>query len=213
MQHKNTLLPLYGILIFFVLYILSASFYPGGNVADKMQTGFDWFHNYWCDLLETKAMNGQNNAAKPLAVVALILLLVSLGYLFFLFPKHFPINSNKARIWNKIITYAGASSVFLTYFITTSFHDYTIGISSFLGLLAMLGIFISLKYHSKRSYLITGWMALGLLLLNNLMYYTRMGEFYLPLMQKVGFAAVLTWFASLSVIMHRKKKSLSSKGV
>jgi hypothetical protein len=76
-----------------------------------------------------------------------------------------------------------------------------------------LGIFISLKYHSKRLYLITGWMALSILIVNNLMYYTRMGEYYLPLMQKIGFAAVLTWFASLSVIMHRKKKSIISKGV
>lgn len=183
-------IPFYGILVFVLAYYIASRFYPGGNVQNSMQKGFDWIHNYWCDLLETKAINGEANLAKPIALVALFLLLTSLGFFFYFFPKFFPAKRN---VWDKIIVNFGVISVLLTSLITTDFHDYTIGISSALGIVALIGIFISLKHHFKKNYFWFGWFSLLVLVANNVMYYTRIGEWYLPLMQKIGFATLLFW--------------------
>jgi hypothetical protein len=52
--------------------------YPGGSQADLQSVGYDWIHNYWCNLMNDQAMNGQSNPAKPFAVVAMVILCLSL---------------------------------------------------------------------------------------------------------------------------------------
>lgn len=55
-KSKWLLFPPTGILIFFMLYVVAALLYPGGSQADKASTGFSWMNNYWCNLLNEKAM-------------------------------------------------------------------------------------------------------------------------------------------------------------
>ncbi|MFN7116301.1 MAG: hypothetical protein ACK4TA_05840, partial [Saprospiraceae bacterium] len=55
------LTPLVGIVLFLVLYIVAAFYYPGGSNADHSAKGFSIVHNYWCDLLAIGAKNGQIN--------------------------------------------------------------------------------------------------------------------------------------------------------
>ncbi len=66
------LLPLYGIFLFFLLYVVAASLYAGGSQVDKTAKGFSLMHNYWCDLLADKAQNDESNAAQPIAISAFL---------------------------------------------------------------------------------------------------------------------------------------------
>jgi len=60
-----TLLPTFGILIFCGLFVYAASLYPGGSQADINSDGFNWVHNFWCNLMLENALNGRENPARP----------------------------------------------------------------------------------------------------------------------------------------------------
>jgi len=72
------LTPLFGTLLFTCLYFIATLFYPGGSQADKNSKGFSWTNNYWCNLLNENAMNGQHNAARPIAITAMLVLCTTL---------------------------------------------------------------------------------------------------------------------------------------
>src|SRR5829696_8591889 len=77
--------PLAGIMLFVILYIFAAILYPGGSQADKRSIGFSWLNNYWCNLVNEKAINGQVNIAQPLAIFAMFILGLSLAVFWYQF--------------------------------------------------------------------------------------------------------------------------------
>ncbi|HEV7621655.1 MAG TPA: hypothetical protein VGO09_07980, partial [Flavisolibacter sp.] len=50
--------PVFGSFAFIILYIIATIYYPGGSQANNVSKGFSWVHNYWCNLLNEKAING-----------------------------------------------------------------------------------------------------------------------------------------------------------
>ena len=69
------LAPLLGALIFIFLYIAATFLYPGGSDFNPLSKGFSWQHNYWCNLLNEEAINGKYNAARPIAIAGMFVLL------------------------------------------------------------------------------------------------------------------------------------------
>jgi len=65
------LAPIIGILLFTLCYLVAALLYPGGSQANKTSIGFTWINNYWCNLLNDTAMNGQPNPARPMAIAGM----------------------------------------------------------------------------------------------------------------------------------------------
>jgi hypothetical protein len=206
MKLRTSLIPLIGILIFFILYAYAASLYPGGSQVFPQQEGFDWFHNYWCDLLHPTAINGQVNQAQNIALFALLLLCVSLAVLFYLFPKHFPVGSNSSIGWSNFTAIGGVTAMVLTPLISTKWHNFAIGGASFLGFLAIIGIIISFKNYKMKQFLFWGGIAIILLVVNNIMFFARWGVYYLPFLQKLGFFFVLAWFGFISWKMSSNNK-------
>ena len=86
-------LPIIGILIFVMLYLVAASLYPGGSSAFPEKDGFDWINSYWCNLTESYAINGKVNTARPYALSGVVILCISLTHFFFLFPRYFELKS------------------------------------------------------------------------------------------------------------------------
>ena len=68
------LTPIFGTIVFVVLYIVATLLYPGGSQVDKNSIGFSWTNNYWCNLLNDNAINGQHNPAKPIAMTGMFVL-------------------------------------------------------------------------------------------------------------------------------------------
>ncbi|MEJ7677696.1 MAG: hypothetical protein WKG06_07485 [Segetibacter sp.] len=81
------LTPLFGTLIFVCLYIIATLFYPGGSQVDKNAKGFSWTQNYWCNLLNENAINGQHNAARPIAMTAMFVLCLTFATFSYIFPR------------------------------------------------------------------------------------------------------------------------------
>lgn len=88
-------IPVLGIICFACLYYYASTLYPGGSQADLHSDGFDWVHNYWCNLMNEKGGNGQINTARRMAIFAMMLLCVSLSVFFVQFAQFFTTDPTK----------------------------------------------------------------------------------------------------------------------
>jgi hypothetical protein len=196
---NRTIIPLAGIPVFIILYIIAAAFYPGGHPGDVHAAGFSWLHNYWCNLLNEQAINGEPNKGRPVAFAGMIVLCVSLAAFWFYYPVKQIIT---VRIqW--LIRISGVLAMLAALFITVFDHDAVTNIASLLGLIAVTGTLVIL-YKTKQSGLFRyGLLNLLLVGVNNLFYYTPSLLHYLPLVQKISFASVLCW---IWLIAYRDRK-------
>jgi hypothetical protein len=195
-------LPSAGICLFTALYIYSATLYPGGSQADLHSTGFDWVNNYWCNLMNEKAMNGQINPARPMAIVAMVVLCSSLASFFVQFASKVELT----RFWRRWIAISGVCSMFTTVWLFTEWHDIATIIASVFGLATLIGVMYGLVKNRMRGYLLTCGLIAILLGVNNYIYYTEQGLGALPLLQKISFAVVLLWVVAVNRSICTKKQ-------
>ncbi|HEX8333033.1 MAG TPA: hypothetical protein VF622_10440 [Segetibacter sp.] len=203
MKQQNSnfkLIPFAGITIFILLYIVAAIVYPGGNHLDEYSEGFSILHNYWCDLLNSEAQNGEINTSRPFAVTAMIILCTSLMVFWYYLPKAF----NIGTLYKATISISGIASMIIGMFIFTSYHGEAITYSGFFGGIAFIATFFGL-YKSKWYKLF--WLGILCLVLGAItfaIYKTREGLIILPMIQKVTLLLCLMWIAIIDVQMKRK---------
>jgi hypothetical protein len=196
------LLPVWGILLFILLYVVAALLYPGGSDADKTATGFSWQNNYWCELMASYAQNGEPNIARPTAILAMIVLAVSLIIFWnnitglFVYPK------NSSRVTQ----YCGTGSMLVLPFLFTGLHDPVINIAGLLGCIAIIALLANLYKHKMHLLFYMGIFCLLLCGINNYVYYSKDLLHYLPVIQKISFVIFLLWFILLSVKLYQKNK-------
>ena len=198
------LLPVFGCALFIILYIVAALLYPGGSETDKTSVGYNWAENYWCNLLNGSAINGQINTAKPVAMAAMIILCISLSFFWILFP----IQAQLKKYHRLIIQIGGTASMIAAFLLLTNIdHDLAVNFSSSLGFVAMLGVLVAL-YQFKWSKLFAfGLFNLLLIALNNYLYYIISDLTYLPIIQKLTFLSFLLWICSIEMKMYSSIKN------
>lgn len=188
------LLPTLGIFIFFSLYTYAAILYPGGSQANKLSVGFSWLHNYWCNLMNVKAINGALNPARPYAVTAMLFLCSSLCLFFYFFTRF----CVKSKSWRITILLNGTLAMFAAGLLFTSYHNLMTSLASIFGAAAVFGILVTLYKNRWQYFMITGLVGVFLLGMNNLIYYSTIGLYYLPILQKLTFLYLLTWVIGLN---------------
>ena len=196
-----------GIGIFCVLYFIAAQYYPGGSNANPDGVGFNLRHNFWCDLMGQSAKNGMPNTAQPIALTAGFILCLSLMFFWYNLPYLFKIHQNtnqfkpttKLKTKHKIIRYTGISSMFITLFLFTEYHDTVINIAGFLTLIAMGLTFVELYKNKFHKTIAFGFLCLLMACLNYFVYQTSIGLDYLPVLQKISFVVCLSWFAWVGI--------------
>jgi hypothetical protein len=189
-------IPLLGIPSFVLLYVWASFYYPGGSQADAQSTGFSWVNNYWCNLLNSTAINGQTNPAQPIAMTAMVVLCISLAVFWYLFPM---ISLSKT-LSVRITQLTGVAAMGTALLLNSSVdHDLITNLASLLGLMAAVGTLIGLRRLEWNVLFWFGTMNLLLVLLNNLLYYNAELIRYLPLVQKISFAAFLVWLFLISM--------------
>jgi len=189
---------LVGSLLFIILYVIAALLYPGGSGADKTASGYSWTDNYWCNLLSEKAINGQSNAARPVAVTAMFILGLSFSTFWILFPA-----LTHLKKYHKLLIQVGGTVCMLTslLLLTSIDHDLAINTSSAFGFIAMVGTLIAL-YQLKLKWLFAiGLFDLLLVALNNYLYHSN-EMMYLPIVQKFSFLSFLIWFSFISINLY-----------
>jgi len=197
------LTPFIGSLLFVILYIIAALLYPGGSGADKAAIGYNWTNNYWCNLLSEKAINGQTNTARPVAITAMFILGLSLSTFWILFPAFIQLK----KYHKLLIQLAGAACMLTSFLLLTNIdHDLAINTSSAFGLIAMIGTLIALHQLKWKWLFAMGVFDLLLVALNNYLYHS-MEMMYLPVVQKISFLAFLIWFSLISINLYQRSIS------
>jgi hypothetical protein len=195
------LIPLAGICIFILLYIIAALVYPGGNHLNQTSKGFSILHNYWCDLLNEKAQNGEINLSRPYAITATIIVCTSLIFFWYYLPKDFAVGTfNKATI-----RVSGIISMIIAMFIFTRYHSEALTYSGFFGGIAFIATFLGL--YKSRWYKIF-WLGIFCLVMGVItfaIYKTREGLIILPVIQKITLLLCLFWFTIIDVQMNSKQ--------
>jgi hypothetical protein len=196
------LTPVIGSILFIILYIIAAFLYPGGSGTDKTTIGYSWTDNYWCNLLNEKAINGQINEARPIAITAMIILGTTLSTFWILFPAL----TQLKKYHRLLIQIAGTVGMIASFLLLTRIdHDIAINTSSAFGLIAMLGTMIALYQLKWKGLFSLGVFDLLLIALNNYLYHTEQMT-YLPLVQKFSFLSFLVWFCLIDLKLYRRVK-------
>ena len=199
-KYSWILATLIGSFLFVILYIIAALLYPGGSGANKTATGYSWINNYWCNLLNEKAINGQTNTARPIAVLAMLVLCLSLSTFWILFPA-----ITQLKKYHRLLIQVAGTVCMLTSFLLLIRidHDLAVNTSSLFGLIAMIGTLIAL-YQLKWKWLFAiGLFGLLLVALNNYLYHSNK-MMYLPIVQKFSFLSFLVWFSFISIKLYHK---------
>lgn len=197
------LIPLWGTVLFIALYIIATLFYPGGSQADVHATGFSWTNNYWCNLLNEKAINGQFNTARRVALLAMIVLSLTLSAFWLLFAAKVSVS----KVLKAIIGLSGVLSMAAGFFLFTAIdHDLVTNLASALGLIAVVGTLIGLYKMKWLGLFAIGLANLLLVAANNYVYYNKDLLHYLPVIQKITFAVFLAWICLISLRLYRQKQ-------
>ncbi len=183
--------------VFVLGYLLAASRYPGGSWALPGQEGFSWRHNYLCDLLDTRAVNGALNAGRYWARGALMALCSALLLLW----HHLPRLTGGPAWSRRLMRLFGMAALGTTFFLSAGTHDLTVYIAGGLGTVAIVLAIYGLWKGQRRSLTVLGAWCLLIFLLNYVIY--ESGSFLraLPLIQKVTFSSFLIWLAGINLAL------------
>lgn len=199
------ILILFGIALFFIGFYYSTYLYPGGSVVDPSSTSYSWLHNYWCDLTGVENIRLETNGARAIALPAILILCFSMGLFFIRFALTY--GSGKLK---KLLLISGPVTMALATLIFTELHNEMIIISSLVGLVTVYALMKILNRAAMPSF---KYAAIGcgvLLVINNIIYYTRFGIYFLPVVQKLTFTFILVWIFTLTVRMMIKDGKCNS---
>jgi hypothetical protein len=194
-NHRIKYVVVLGSIGFVVFYILSAIKYPGGSDFDTYSKGFSLTENYWCELLGAYAKNGRPNHGKPYAFVSLAFLNITLFSIWFYFGYYKSVNNQP----NYLLIVSGTISTFFSNFVSTNAHDYYIALSVLFGVISILQM-IRIQKQNNHFLFLTGLLAILLIILNCFMYFFNFHLLSLPIIQKITFIFILSWF-TLNVIL------------
>ncbi|MBD0850188.1 hypothetical protein [Maribacter arenosus] len=196
----SLLMPLIGIGLFVLFYILSALNYPGGSWYSPNQEGFSFWHNYLCDLLDVYAINGDINTARVYAIIALGFLCSGLFWLWMYLPRAFITNG----LNQKIMWVSGLLSILTIPFLALGEHDLIVRIAGLFGIIAFISCSIELLKAGHKFLFALGILCILIFLANYYTYETGIFIGSLPVIQKITFLLFIVWFIYLDVLLVRK---------
>ena len=201
------LIPLFGMALFVLCYLIAAGLYPGGSWNNPGQLGFSWRHNYLCDLLDTRAVNGMLNTGRHWARVALGLLSLGLVVLWYRLPA-----LARGPVWfRQLLRYSGLAALGTMVFLRADTHELTVYIAGAFGLIALSLLLVGLWRQGLKSLVLFGGWCLGIFVVNYAIYETGRFLQALPLIQKITFSSFLAWFIWLDVKLWRQEFQPSGK--
>ena len=189
---KKDHLPLFGVFASLLLFALSTARYPGG---------YDWANHSISRLFQPAALNGAENPARPLAVLAMFIFCVSMAVVFKNVSRR-----GKTRFHKKMIEIAGIGSMVYAFLVVTPMHDSLVGVALLFFVTAMLVTLHMLYLERHSAMLYAGIICLALSLSNAVMYYGNVLFGFLPIVQKTS---VAMWVGWLFVLQFAESKEIS----
>jgi hypothetical protein len=186
-------LPLLGIVVSVCLFFVAATYYPGGTTDSATSVGYQWAHNFLSSLFAPIALNGAANPARYVAILAMLVLCVSIGVLF----KSIS-NKSTSKIHRKMIEIGGIGSAVYAFLVVTPMHDLMVDIGLSFALIAQLATLHLLYVMRSWRLFFVGSVCIVLLLLSAAMYYGHVFFGLLPVVQKASLVACLGWLVAVN---------------
>jgi hypothetical protein len=191
--------PAAGVVSFYVLYAIAAWFYPGGNYDDRREPGFSLFRNYFCDLLEPLAKNGEPNPGRGVGLVAAALIVPTLALFWHYVVALYP-NQPRLRVTTRV---SGFVSALATLLLLTPLHDSAVEVGGGFGLVAFFSVLIALPRAEHGSLFLGGVAAVAVSSACFFIWRTGIGVSALAGLQKLAFALFLSWVFVTSLAAKR----------
>jgi hypothetical protein len=135
-------------------------------------------------------------------MTGMLVLCISMASFWCLFAQMIPFNK-RFKITMQISAIASACSGF---FLFTRYHDIVINLTGLLAFVAFAGTFAGLYKTGLRKLFWLGVFNIGLIAINNLIYYNKPYIIYLPVVQKITFVFFLVWICLINLKLFRRGK-------
>ena len=107
-------------ILYVILFVITAILYPGGSYAELDNvTHYSFFHNFMCDTMDEITKSGQKNTARSVGIVAHLVLSFGMICFFYILPEVF----SKVNRNTKFMRFFGMLSMVLFCFMFTELHD------------------------------------------------------------------------------------------
>ena len=198
--------PIVGMIIYLILFVTAASFYPGGSDNLPLsENGYSFFHNFLCDTNNEFSHSGIKNTGQPIAVLAHLVLSFTMMSFFYVLPGIF---AHKNRNTKLIRVFGVLAMAIFTFMYQEALHDSVVTLTGILGSLAFLPIFIELIKYKNKPFKALTYVVYALSLTLYLGFVTKIGIYYMPFLQKFVFMVDATLVIWTGVIILRKNKTL-----
>ena len=180
--------------VYFMLFGVAAWIYPGGSDAFPDATHYDWFHNYWCDLMGEESKNCQPNRGHILAKIAQVVSAIAL----ILFSIIFPFLFEKRKPIHKVITWSGILMGISFALVLTDLHDIAINLTGLFGSLIFISAAYAILTSGMKSVFWSFLLVVTISSLSFVVYTFKWNIYYLPFLQKIMLVSITTWIIWVS---------------
>lgn len=197
-----TYIPMIGLVVYVIVFLYAASLYPGGSLYHPDATDYSHFHNLLCDAMDKVTQTGKVNDGRAMAVVSHLILSVTMIAFFLVLPRVFDWKNRNT----KMIRYFGVLSMAVFAFMFTDYHDLIVTITGIVGTIAMVPFFIELQRLKNLSFKTISYLCFALSIIVYLMFETKIGFYYLPLIQKIAFFVDAIWVYWVCIMIIKKDR-------
>lgn len=197
---KYPYFPIIGLGLYICFFLLATTKYPGGSIGDISTEGYSYFHNFLCDLMLIMTESGMVNTARPLGIFSHVLLGLTMMCFFYILPEIFQ-HSNKNTL---LVRRFGVLTMLVFIFMFTSYHDTIVFLTGIFGTIALVPFFIELPRYENTGLKVMSVICFGLSIIVYMSYMTKIGFYYLPMLQKITFIIDAFWVIWVSLIVAEK---------
>jgi hypothetical protein len=173
--------------------------YPGGSISTPESDHFLWSENYFCDMMNSKAINGKHNSARLFSITALISLCIGITSFFIWFASQKSCSDNSKLV----LKISGITTMLFSCLIFTQWHNQLIILAIVSGIIP-LSIILNVILKNINSYDIALTIFVFTFLVGYvLIYYLNIMPNLHPIVQK---CVVLIGFIWIIRIQFRNEK-------
>ena len=197
-----------GMGVYLVVFTIAAMDYPGGSVNIPNDLGDSFFNNFLCDVMNPITPTGVDNHARPLAIVSHLILSLTMISFFYMLPEIFSFKNRNT----KLVRGFGMLTMTVFIFMYTEYHDTIVTVTAVLGTIALVPFFIELKKYPIVSMKHLARICFALSVVVFFIFVSKIGFYYLPVVQKMAFVLEACWVRWVSLIV-MKKNRLGAEGI
>lgn len=197
--------PIFGMGLYVLVFTFAAAAYPGGSINQPHASAYSFYHNFLCDAMNPITQSGSINNARFVAIISHLILSFTMISFFYILPKIFLVKNRNT----KLIAFFGISTMTVFIFMYTEYHDLIVTITGVLGTIALIPFFIELHNYKNKGLKQLAYLCYALSVIVFFIFETKIGFYYLPILQKITFGMDAWWVIwSCLIVINNNKLSL-----